>query len=107
MVSYCSLFQVFLGSMVCLLYIFSALLKTCHAIGFACPGITTRFKKFYRKIPRTFSHYEMEFDFECDESQISVAMDPPDVLERRSRASTMRSMPGEENNDRYLAPNVL
>ena len=107
MVSYCSLFQVLLGSMTCLAYIMSCFLKTCYAAFFACPGFTTNCKKKYWKIPTTFNHYESEFDFECDESQITIAQDPPDIIERRSRASTMRSYKGEENNDGYIAPNVL
>ena len=69
-VSYCSLFQVMLGSLTVLLFVLSFLLKACHAIGFAFPMITTRFKKSWWGIPRDFGHYANEFDFRCDESEL-------------------------------------
>ena len=70
-VSYCSLFQVPLGSITCLIYVCSSCVKTCHSLGFICPITTTMIKKNYWKIPREFDHYaEEEFDFECDDATI-------------------------------------
>ena len=77
--SYCILFQATLGTLCCLIYILSGCLKTCHAIGFICPIITTRIKKCCLKIPRDFGHYQNEFNFECDESFIVIAQDPPEI----------------------------
>ena len=64
-VTYCSLFQVTLGSITCLIFTLSFCLKFCHALGFICPMFTTMIKKNYNKIPREFNLYESEFDFEC------------------------------------------
>ena len=70
-VSYCSLFQVTLGSITCLIYFCSFLVKACHSLGFVCPNFMTMMKKNIWKIPREFEQlYETEFDFECDESAI-------------------------------------
>ena len=68
--SYCTLFQATLGTFCCLIYISSFLVKVCHALGFICPMFTTMIKKKCLRLPRRFNHYEGEFDFECDESQI-------------------------------------
>ena len=53
-VSYCSLFQVTLGSITCLIYICSSCIKTCHSLGFICPLFTNVVKKKYWSIPREF-----------------------------------------------------
>ena len=64
-VSYCSLFQVSLGSITCLIFFCSFLVKACHSAGFLCPIIVTLMKKKIWKIPTEFDQaYENEFDFE-------------------------------------------
>ena len=55
--SYCSLFQVTLGTIACLTFITSFLLKGCHAISFAFPITAAKFKKTWHGIPRDFAHY--------------------------------------------------
>ena len=66
-VSYCSLFQIPLGSLVCLIYTLSCLIKACHGMFFACPGLTTAIKKKWWRIPSSLEHYNGEFDFEYSE----------------------------------------
>ena len=75
-VSYCSLFQVTLGSITCLIYVLSFCVKTCHALGFICPMFTTMIKKNYNGIPREFELYESEFDFGCDASSLQIFSSP-------------------------------
>ena len=53
-VNYCSLFQVSLGSITCLIYFFSFLVKACHSAGFLCPIIVTMMKKKIFKISTEF-----------------------------------------------------
>lgn len=66
--SYCTLFQALLGSLCCLIFISSCCYKSCHALGFICPVFTTRIKKTFKGLPRRYTHYINEFDFECDET---------------------------------------
>ena len=67
---YCAFIQAAPGTLCCVIYILCSALKTCHAVGFICPLITTKIKKNCLRIPTNFGHYQDEFDFECDESQI-------------------------------------
>ena len=72
-VSYCSLFQVSLGSITCLIFFCSFLVKACHSAGFLCPISVTLMKKKIFKISTEFdSAYENEFDFECGDDDESV-----------------------------------
>ena len=78
-VSYCSLFQVTLGSITCLIYISSFCVKACHSSLFLCPVLTTGVKKRIKGIPREFDFYgnandgQGEFDFDCSDEEIEVA----------------------------------
>ena len=65
MFTYCALSQLPFGALCCLMYSMSCMVKSCHAVSFACPGITTKFKKCWHGHPSQFGHYEGEFDFEC------------------------------------------
>jgi len=76
-VTYCSLFQIPLGSLVCIIYIFSFLIKFIYACFFLCPLITTKFKKIYWRIPRDFTHYSNTFDFTCDDEKCPIEMGQP------------------------------
>ena len=72
-VSYCSLFQVTLGSITCLTYFCSFIVKACHSAGFICPIFVTMMKKSIWKIPKNFEQlYQAEFDFDCDEEESSI-----------------------------------
>jgi len=73
-VIYSSLFQIPLGSLVCIIYILSFLVKFIYACFFLCPLITTKFKKTYFRIPRDFSHYSNTFDFTCDDEKCQIKM---------------------------------
>jgi hypothetical protein len=68
-VGFCSLFQIPLGSLICILYISSFMVKFIYACFFLCPLITTKFKKIYWRIPRDFAQYSNSFDFNCDDEK--------------------------------------
>ena len=75
-VSYCTLFQISLGSLACTCFISSFCLKACHALGFICPLITKTIKKGYWGLPQTFEHYEGEFNFDIEDYPITETQGP-------------------------------
>lgn len=82
---YCSLLQVPLGSLCFVIYTCSFLIKVFHLVAavFCCPNLTTAFKKRWHSVPLQFDHYDGEFDFEIDDSNIIVAVDPPQIVQLR------------------------
>ena len=55
--TYCSLFQIPLGSLCCLIYTLGCMIKVGWALTFLCPGCVTKLKKKRRGIPLSFEHY--------------------------------------------------
>lgn len=59
------------GSLVMCFFVASGLYKITHLLSLqCCPVVITAVKKKFRKIPRDFSNYGNEFDFECDSEPI-------------------------------------
>ena len=65
--SYCSLFQVPLGSLCCMIYTLSCCIKVGNALTFSCPVVMMKLKRKVRGIPQSLDIYADELKFDPED----------------------------------------